>query len=92
MNIEYVAFIGIFLGCLMRTILPYLRKLKHVKNLKFEGKYAVSMIFSVVVSFVASMLLFGTFQIPEGSTFFVLVSGFTVGWASNDILNEIIAA
>lgn len=90
-----VAYIGIFVGVLLRTLLPYVKKLKKAEDkneeFKFDFKYAGTAIFALVISFVVSTLIFPTFTIPEIALPYVFAQAFAFGWTANDIINEIIS-
>jgi len=83
-----VAVLGIFLGCFVRTVFPYLKKLEENPDLAFDRKYAVSLLVSLVASVVAAVLIIPSFQVPEGAGIVVFSVAFTAGWGTNDILNE----
>ncbi len=90
-----IAYIGVFVGVLLRTLLPYIRKLKEAegaeKQLSFDIKYVGTAIFAMIVSFVVSTLIFPTFEIPETYNIYIFGQSFAFGWASNDLINEVIA-
>jgi len=92
-----IAAIGIFLGVLTRTGLPYLKKLRDAKRteppgtLDFDVMYAGTAIFSVVVSFVATMFLLPQFPILEEVPLLSFSNAFTTGFTANSIINDIIS-
>ena len=91
-NPEIIAFAGILLACVLRTMLPYLKK--HIEgngDITFSLKYIISFLSIVVVGFVATMLLFPTFTIPAGSELYIFIAAFVFAWASNDIVNRVFA-
>lgn len=92
MSPTIVAFIGLFLGCLARVALPFLRKAKEAADagqpIKFELRYLITAIFSVVIAVIEAMILFPTFNLPAESA---LVVAFLFGWANTDVLNEIVS-
>jgi len=89
-----VQFLGLFLGVLSRTLLPYFRKLKQGKIKKFNKKYLYTAIGSVIISFISVILLFPEYEIrSEGIHNFyegirIFCSSFAFGFAWNSILNE----
>ncbi len=95
MDTVTIAYIGVFVGVLMRTLLPYARKLKEAegdnKQLAFDIKYVGTAIFAVIVSFITATLIFPTFTIPEDLLGYIFITAFGFGYASNDIINEVIA-
>lgn len=90
MDVWVVAFLGIFLGCLSRIILPYLRKAKENPNLVFDTRYAVTFAVAVIMALIASMLILAGFEIPEGQVYKVFAVSFLTGWGAQDVLNQII--
>lgn len=95
MDAVTIAYIGVFVGVLLRTLLPYIRKLKEAegdtKQLAFDIKYVGTAIFAMIISFVVSALIFPTFEIPETYNVYIFLQSFTFGYASNDLINEVIA-
>lgn len=88
---EIVAFIGILLSCMSRTVLPYAKKyVEENGNIQFSLKYVVSFIVVVIAGFVATMLVFPLFTIPEGSELYIFAVAFGFAWASNDIINRVL--
>lgn len=96
-DVTTIAFIGVFIGILCRTLLPYIKKLKAAQEkeppetVKFDLKYVWTAIVSLFISLIASMLIFPSFTIPTGAQFYVFLQSFIFGWASNDIINQLIA-
>lgn len=95
LSVEAVIALGVFLGCLARTLLPYLQKLKAEPTLKFDPKYLVTFIVALVESGIATLLLFGAvpselFTAPI-SRFLVFVTAFSWAYTSNDVLNKYVA-
>jgi len=91
MEVEYIIFVGVFLGCLMRTTLPYLRKLKENPELNFEWKYFITFGFNVLASFVATIILMPSISVESGEMFTVFSTAFVSGWGAQDLLNNIIS-
>lgn len=93
MNIspEIVAFVGIVLACILRTTLPYWKKLK-VETLVFDLKYLASCVIVVVIGTAAAILIFPAFPLPETSMsyMYVFATAFAYGWASDDIINKLL--
>lgn len=90
-----VAFLGVFIGVLLRTLLPYIRKLKEAKEtntqLLFDVKYAYTAIVSLFITCVVTLLVFPAFTIPDVALLYLFCSAFAWGWATNDLVNELIA-
>ncbi|MDI6814037.1 MAG: hypothetical protein QMD10_10930 [Desulfitobacteriaceae bacterium] len=91
MDVWLVAFLGIWLGCFSRLLLPYLRKARENPQLKFDPKYLVTFAVSLIMALIASIVVMASFTIPETAGYTVFFSSFLTGWAATDILNEITA-
>ena len=99
MNLDpiYVALLAIFFGILSRTLLPYLRKRREAAKkepteiLAFDAVYLETAIYSLIVSMIATILIFPAYAIPDVPAVYVFASAFAYGWMSNDVINEVIA-
>lgn len=89
------ATIGIFLGVFLRTMLPYLKKLKEAQAAKlqffFDPHFVYTAVLSGIVSFVVTMFLLPSFNQLDGAPLIVFSSGFTGGFTANSLINEIIS-
>lgn len=92
----FLIFIGLFLGVFMRTVLPFIRKMKQGKIKSFEYKYLIQGGGAFLFSFLAMVLLYPYFiyETPEVlnmlSRIDIFVSAFVFGFASNSLLNELL--
>jgi len=90
---ELVIFLGVFLGCLARSLIPFMRKLgklaREGKPLAWDHRYTVSLIVAVFVGFVASMFVMPTVPAGLGSGITAFCGAFLIGFGSNSIVNEI---
>ncbi|HEU65178.1 MAG TPA: hypothetical protein ENN57_00750 [Chloroflexi bacterium] len=88
---EVAAAVGLFSGCLIRALSPFLRKryreAKEGKDVKWEPRYAWTLVFALIGSFVATMFILPNFDIPSTNIFPI---AFVAGWAAQDILNELV--
>jgi hypothetical protein len=88
---ELAAAGGLFLGCLARAILPFLRKKYQAaeagESVKWEGRYIWTLIFALFVSFVVTTLLLPAFEIPPSNVFPL---AFAMGWSAQDITNMMV--
>jgi len=91
MEMWMVVFVGLFLGCLARVTLPYLRKAKENPDIKFELKYLATFGFNIVVSLIATMLLLPTVQVENGAMVTIFTTAFVTGWGAQDLLNNILS-
>lgn len=89
-EVEILAALGIFFGCLSRTILPFLKKkyeaVKAGQQVKWENRYIWTLLFDLFVAMITTMLLLPTFKIPVE---YLFPYAFTFGWASQDIVNKL---
>jgi hypothetical protein len=83
---EAAAALGLFMGCLARAILPFLKKKYQEADagITWEGRYTWTLLFSIFMSFVAATFLLPTFDIPPTNVFPL---AFIMGWSSLDIVN-----
>jgi len=88
MSLELIIkFSGILLGVLMRTLLPWVRKLREGRVLKFNKRYIYSTIGSFILGFIVTLVIFPQFE-PAGTAggfdayfkLFCLAFGFGFGW------------
>ena len=92
---ELIIFLGVFLGCLARSLVPFMRKLgelaKEGKPLAWDHRYTASLIVAVFVGFVASMFVLPTAIVEHalGSGLLAFCGAFLIGFGSNSIVNEI---
>jgi hypothetical protein len=88
MSTEFlIRLIGIFMGVLARTLLPWLRKVREGRVRGFGRRYLVSAIVSLVLGFILTLVVFPRFEAgAEGTSFealfklFCLAFGFGFGW------------
>ena len=91
---EVVAFSGVFLGVLCRTLLPYVEKLRDALDrgvkIAWDNRYGYTASAALFLSFVTSALAFPSIQIPSStpSLLYLLLIGFGYGWGLNDALNK----
>ena len=89
---EVLAYVGIFLGCFSRALLPFLKKLKKYSESetpeKWKWRYMWSPLVSLVLAAITATLVIPAFPIPDG---IIIPLAFTVGWTSTDIFNTMIS-
>jgi hypothetical protein len=89
-----IKFLGLLLGILARTVLPWLRKVREGKVRGFSRRYVYSALASLAIGLILTLTIFPKFEAgaPEGTTFeaffklFCLAFGFGFGW--NALVNE----
>jgi hypothetical protein len=102
--VSIISFLFVFLGALLRTIFPYLKKVKEQEDdnkaraainlpqfadLSFNDTYLAIFGADVLLSFIATMLFFSTWSPPDGSLFQVAIVSFVGGWGFQDITNRL---
>lgn len=89
---EGIVFLGLFAGCLARTLLPMLRKMKQAAErsepFRFDSRYFVTFLVSVLTSAIFAMLAVPMLDWPTEGTVF---AAFAFGWAGNDVINSMIS-
>jgi len=82
---------GLFFGCLARALLPFFRKKYQAaeagENIKWEGRYAWTLVFALFTSFIVATLLLPTFDVPPVNVFPL---AFAVGWSAQSITNMMV--
>ena len=81
-------FVGVFLGVLARTMLPWLRKLREGQVLKFDKRYLYTTAASLAIGFILTLVMFPQLTVPAGGApgfeayfkLFCLAFGFGFGW------------
>jgi len=90
MNELIVAYFGIFLGVLFRTLSPAIRKMKEQGvDFKWDHVYSFTAFLSILLSCFAAYLLLPRFLYVHENLYLVFSSGFSFGFSSNSILNEL---
>ena len=84
------AIISVFLGALMRTFAPAIRKMKEEgETFAWNQKYTFTLVISCLISGIVTMILFLTFEIPDRVLIYVIFGGFVEGFGSNALINEV---
>ena len=79
----FSSFLGIFVGAFVRSLVPFLVKLKKNPKLKWDNKYVVSAFVGLVISGIVSYVIFLQSSVELGfGTSFLL--GFTLHSLSRD--------
>ena len=87
---EAIALIGIFLGVLLRTILPALRKWKDFDDFEWSNKYTATMIISIITAVAVAIIAFPQFIIPVTSNPYTIFSAaFICGIGLNELVIEV---
>jgi len=89
----FLKLFGILFGVLVRTLVPYLRKLKQGKVKEFKNGYWLSALASFILGLITTLLIFPEFNIAQPGVglessikLFCLAFGFGFGW--NSLVSE----
>lgn len=88
---EFIAFLGIFIGVLIRTLLPAIRKAFEAspeEPFEWDHKYTATAIIAVFTALLVSAKAFSLFTLPEGSDFFIFIEALSFGAGLNSLINE----
>ncbi len=87
---------GLFLGVLIRTWLPFFRKMKQGKISRFEYKYLHQALGSTIIALVAVLLILPRFQAEPPAVLTTVeaikyfATAFAFGFGSNSLINELL--
>lgn len=83
--LEFVALIGVIVGVLLKTILPYVKKAYEDPDIEFNLGYLGTMIMSGIVS---GALLFSGYIVPaEGEILTIFIAAVFFGAGVNGVFN-----
>lgn len=77
--------LGIGIGNIARTLLPYLQKLQDEPDIAFNWKYVLTALFSGGIT---ALVIYPLFATSETVWWKVMIAAITFAWASNDIINN----
>jgi len=94
MATETIVFFGIFLGCLFRTLSPFVRELRKAsekdQELKWNHRYTLTFTVSFIVALASAIIGFAGFKVETiGTTLAVLCLSFVYGVGLNSTINEV---
>jgi len=82
---------GIFLGCLARTFIPWLKKKKEAAKadqpFKFDNSFLITMAFGLAVSMTTAIMIYPQFVMAEGAAF---PAAFIFGYGTQDLTNRLV--
>ena len=82
--IEFIALVGVVIGVLGKTLLPYFKKVLEDPNIYFNWGYVGTMTMSGIV---AAILVFPLFVIPEGDPLTIFIAAIVFAAGINGIIN-----
>jgi hypothetical protein len=83
MNETTTIYIASVLGIVARTLVPFLLTIKDNPETKFDRKFLVPVIISVVINLLVAPFVFE--QLPAGATW---TGAFIFGWGTTDISRD----
>lgn len=91
--IEFIAFLGIFIGVFARTYFPYKTAKDEARvvgeAISFDFKFIMTAFISVLIT---SALVFSTFVIPQVGAFEVFLAGLVFGYGIDAFMNRYAAS
>jgi multisubunit Na+/H+ antiporter MnhB subunit len=91
-----VAFLGVLLAVLMRSLLPYVRRVKEAVDKggdipSWSQRYTVTGLFAFFTSLAVALLSFSELTLPAEPTslVYVFAVSFGYGWGVNDVYNKV---
>ena len=82
--IEFIALVGVAIGVICKTLLPYIKKVLEDPNIYFNWGYVGTMTMSGIVS---AILVFPLFVIPEGDPLTIFIAAIVFAAGINGIIN-----
>ena len=87
---------GLFTGVLLRTWMPFIRKMRQGKIKGFDKKYLKQAISAVIVAMIVTLLLIPQYKVDFipvldfASGLRVFATAFAFGFGANTLINELI--
>ena len=88
MDIYILSFLGIVVGSIFVTVYNYFWKILRDSDVRFDLKYCITMLISILLSITATPLIFLNVTIPLGSDFYVFMSMVAIGFTVNHLINK----
>jgi len=84
--IEFIAFVGIIIGVIGKTAIPYIRKIYEDPTISFNWGYFGTMCMSGII---AAVVVYPTFVIPEGDPWIIFIAAIFFAAGINGLINFI---
>lgn len=89
MNQYIYVLTAIIIGCILRTLVPYLVKIKDGDVTNFDMKFLATLILAIIAGIIAGLLVFPTFVAPVGNLLTIVIAALLWGWGSQSVINNI---
>ena len=88
MDIYILSFLGIVVGSIFVTVYNYFWKILRDSDVRFDLKYCITMLISILLTITATPLIFLNVTVPLGSDFYVFMSMVAIGFTVNHLINK----
>ena len=82
-EIQLIAFLGIFVGVLLRTLLPAIRKALENPGFKWDHAYTGTALTAILAAILATLRAYPMFTIPQGGALWVFSQAMLFGLAEH---------
>ncbi|MCD6480033.1 hypothetical protein J7L65_04540 [Candidatus Bathyarchaeota archaeon] len=87
-SVQVVAFLGIFTGVLLRTLLPAIRKALENPEFEWNHAYTGTALTAILVALLVALRAYPMFQMPQGGALVVYSQALLFGLGLNSLINE----
>ena len=88
MDVYILSFLGIVVGSIFVTVYNYFWKILRDSDVRFDLKYCITMLISILLTITATPLIFLNVTVPLGSDFYVFMSMVAIGFTVNHLINK----
>ena len=87
-TVQLIAFLGIFTGVLLRTLLPAIRKTLENPEFRWDHAYTGTALTAILVAILVTLRAYPTFTPPQGGALWVFSQAMLFGLGLNSLINE----
>ena len=87
-SVQIIAFLGIFTGVLLRTLLPAIRKALENPEFEWTHAYTGTALTAILVAILVTLRAYPMFTIPQGGALMVYTQALLFGLGLNSLINE----
>jgi len=89
--IAAMAFLGAFLGALMRTLLPAFRKMQENESFTWDHRFTLTCLYSFMLSLVIAVNVVAGLNVASyTSATLAFITAFSMAYTVNDVSNDLI--